>query len=230
VLVNVFFGVPLPLSSFLMIIICVFTDLFVSLALIMEKEEFDLLNLPPRNHKKDHLINLKIYGQSYLFIGVMETLCAHAMFFLYYWRHARIPIRSLFFAFQKYSDGFYGYTEAELTHFNVVGQSVYFVTLVILQWGNVLSIRNKRLSIVQADPVTKKRRNPYLIPAALTAFVIAVFVTEEPGLQSLFGTGSVPIEFWLIPIPLALGILVADEVRKLIVRNWPTGPLAKIAW
>ena len=32
VLLNVFFGVPLPLSSFLMIIICVFTDLFLSLS------------------------------------------------------------------------------------------------------------------------------------------------------------------------------------------------------
>ena len=42
VLLNVFFGVPLPLSSFLMIIICVFTDLLLSLSLIMEKEEFDL--------------------------------------------------------------------------------------------------------------------------------------------------------------------------------------------
>lgn len=61
VLVNVFFGVPLPLSSFLMIIICVFTDLFLSLSLIMEKEEFDLMSLPPRNHKCDHLINLKMY-------------------------------------------------------------------------------------------------------------------------------------------------------------------------
>jgi hypothetical protein len=34
------------------------------------------------------LINLRIYGQSYLFVGVMETFSAHAMFFLYMWRHA----------------------------------------------------------------------------------------------------------------------------------------------
>ncbi|KAK5733505.1 hypothetical protein LTR17_009622 [Elasticomyces elasticus] len=52
VLLNVFLGVPLPLYSFLMIIICVFTDLFLSLSLIMEKTEFDLLSLPPRNPKR----------------------------------------------------------------------------------------------------------------------------------------------------------------------------------
>jgi len=230
VILNVFFGLPLPLSSFLMIIICVFTDLFLSLSLIMEKEEFDLLSMPPRNVKKDHLINLKIYAQSYLFIGVMETICAHGMYFLFYWRHARIPASSLFLAFEKYSDGFYGYTEDELTALNVTAQSVYFVTLVILQLGNILSIRNKRLSILQAVSIRVQRRNPWLLLGAIVSIAIAIFVTEEPGIQSLFGTSSVPVEFWFIPVPLALGILVMDEIRKLLVRTFPGGPLAKIAW
>ncbi|CEJ54850.1 hypothetical protein PMG11_01139 [Penicillium brasilianum] len=230
VLLNVFFGVPLPLSSFLMIIICVFTDLFCSLSLIMEQEEFELLDLPPRNHKKDHLINLKVYIQSYLFMGVMQTVCAHSMFFFYYWRHAGIPASALFFAFEKYSDGFYGYTEDELTQFNVVGQSVYFVCLVILQWGNILSVRNKRLTILQADPIRKKRRNPWLLASMVISLSIAIFVTEEPGIQRIFETGSVPLEFWFLPIPLAFGVLFADELRKLAVRVWPKGPIARLAW
>ncbi|OJJ42921.1 hypothetical protein ASPZODRAFT_1238891 [Penicilliopsis zonata CBS 506.65] len=231
VIMNVFFGVPLPLSSFLMIIICVFTDLFLSLSLIMEQEEFDLLSLPPRNAKHDHLINLKIYAQSYLFVGVMETICAHSMFFLYMYRHAKIPFHSLVFAFEKYSAGFYGYTEDELTHFTAVGQCVYFVTLVILQWGNILAVRSKRLSIVQADPICRpERRNLWLPLAMLVSLVIAIFVTEVPGIQTLFGTASVPIEFWLIPLGLGFGILVMDELRKVTVRMWPNGVIAKIAW
>jgi sodium/potassium-transporting ATPase subunit alpha len=160
----------------------------------------------------------------------METTTAHAMYFLYYWKKAGIPISSLFFAFEKYTDGFYGYTQDELAHFNAVGQSVYFVTLVILQWGNILAVRNRRLSILQADPITKERRNPWLILGMIISLAIAIFVTEVPGIQTLFGTASVPIEFWVIPIPLALGILCMDEVRKLIVRLFPNGPVAKIAW
>lgn len=230
VLLNVLFGVPLPLSSFLMIIICVFTDLFLSLSLIMEKEEFDLLSQPPRNSKKDHLINFKIYAQSYLFIGVMETVIAHSMYFLYYWRHARIPASALWFAFEGYTDGFYGYTQAELTAFNTTGQSVYFVTLVMLQLGNILSIRNKRLSILQADPIRKQRRNPWLLLSAAISISIAIFVTEVPGIQSLFGTASIPLEFWFLPLPLALGILCMDEIRKVLVRSMPNSIFARMAW
>ncbi|KAK3901544.1 hypothetical protein C8A05DRAFT_34760 [Staphylotrichum tortipilum] len=230
ILLNVLFGVPLPLSSFLMIIICVFTDLFLSLSLIMEKEEFDLLSLPPRNHKRDHLITLRIYGQAYLFMGVMETVTAHAMFFLYMWRYARIPASALFFAFERYSDGFYGYTADELRQFNTTGQGVYFVTLLILQWGNILAVRNRRMSIVQAGPICGRRKNPWLLLSMAVSLAIAVFVTEVPGIQTLFVTSSVPIEFWLIPLPLAVGILCMDELRKLLVRLFPNGPVARVAW
>lgn len=65
VLVNAFFGTPLPLSSFLMIMICCFTDLFPCLALIMENQEYDLLSQKPRNARKDHLINFKVYLKYY---------------------------------------------------------------------------------------------------------------------------------------------------------------------
>lgn len=230
VLVNVFFGVPLPLSSFLMIIICVFTDLFLSLSLIMEKAEFDLLSIPPRDHKRDHLINMRIYGQAYLFTGFMETCTAHAMYFFYMWKYAGIPIRDLFFLFEGYTEGFYGYTQDQLTQFNSTGQCVYFVTLVILQWGNILAVRNRRLSIIQTDPFTSKRRNPYLVGGMLISLVIAIFVTEVPGIQNLFGTASIPLQCWFIPLPLALGILIMDEIRKLLVRLFPRSLIAKAAW
>ncbi|CAG8074967.1 unnamed protein product [Penicillium salamii] len=230
VIMNVFFGCPAPLSTFLMIIVCVFTDLFLSLSLIMEKEEFDLLSLPPRRPTKDHLINLRIYGQSYLFVGVMEAFSAHAMFFLYMWRHAGIPFSDLIFAFESYGEGFHGYTADELNHFTSVGQCVYFVTLVIMQWGNVLSVRSKRMSILQADPIRPARRNPWLPLAILISLVIAIFVTEVPGIQNIFSTASVPIEFWLIPLGLAMGVLCMDELRKALVRLFPKGPVAWAAW
>ena len=226
VILNVFFGCPLPLSSFLMIIICCFTDLACCLTLIFEREEFDLLSLPPRDPKNSHLVNFKLYTQSYLFIGVMETITAHAMFFFYMWSYAGIPIHRMFFVFENYSDGFYGHSQAELTQFLNTGQCVYFVTLVILQIANLNSVRNKRMSILQNGP----QNNWKLVLGPIVSVGIAIFVTEVPGLQRLFGTASVPLKHWFLPIPLAIGLLAMDEVRKLIVRTWPKGPVARIAW
>ena len=51
------------------------------------------------------------------------------------WNYAGIPVRDLFFAFEKYSDGFHDYSQAELAVFNNTGQCVYFVTLVIFAVG-----------------------------------------------------------------------------------------------
>ncbi|KAJ3154476.1 hypothetical protein HDU86_004605 [Geranomyces michiganensis] len=229
VVANVFLGTPLPLSSFLMIIICVFTDLLTCLSLIMEQEEFDLLSLPPRKTKSEHLVTLKLYAQSYLFMGTMMTLIAHTMFFLYMFKYAGFTPGDLFFAFENFGTGF-AYTADELANFVATGQCVYFVTLVILQWGNLFSIRNKRLSILRADPFRKERRNLWLLVGIAVALLVAIVVTEVPAIQSVFQTAPVPIEFWLYPVPFAFAILFMDEARKLVARSFPRSLIARIAW
>lgn len=243
VLVNAFAGTPLPLSSFLMIMICCFTDLFPCLALIMEHEEFDLLAMKPRNPKKDHLINLKIYLQSYLFMGSMQTMCSLSMFF--YFMKSATGLGWYDFV-GTYSAGPWGppenptwgtdpstgkpLTSDEFTLISYTGQCVTFVTLVILQWGNILSIRNRKLSILQADPIRPKRRNLWLFLGMFCSLVVAIIVTEVPWIQTTLLTGPVPIKHWLIPIPLAVGIIAMDEIRKLIVRCFPNSFVAKLAW
>ena len=95
--------------------------------------------------------------------------------------------------------------------------------------GAISSIRsNKRLSILQADPIRPQRRNLWLFVGMVVAFMRCSRLRSS--IHTLFGTASVPIEFWLTPLPLALGILMMDEVRKLFVRSYPNGLLAEIAW
>ncbi|KAI9281009.1 hypothetical protein BC943DRAFT_310639 [Umbelopsis sp. AD052] len=242
VLVNAFAGTPLPLSSFLMIIICCFTDLFPCLALIMEREEFDLLSQKPRNPKRDHLINVKIYLQSYIFMGSMQTICSLSMFFLFMKEHTGL---TWYDWVGTYSSGPWGpennptwgwdstgtpLTSDQFTAISYSGQCVTFVTLVILQWGNILSIRNRKLSILQADPIRPARRNLWLFLGMACSLVVAIIVTEVPWIQNTLLTGSVPIKHWLLPFPLALGILMMDEIRKLLVRSFPNSIIAKLAW
>jgi sodium/potassium-transporting ATPase subunit alpha len=201
-------------------------DLASCCTLVFEKEEYDLLSIPPRDQKNSHLVNIPLYAHSYGFIGNMEMITAHSMFFYYIWCEAGIPMSKMFFVFEKYSDGYYGHSQAALTNFLNTGQCVYFVTLVWLQIFNLNSVRNKRKSIFQRGP----QHNWWVLVGPIASLVIAVFVTEVPGIQNLFGTASVPYKFWLLPIPLGVGLLAMDELRKIIVRTWPQGPIAKYSW
>jgi sodium/potassium-transporting ATPase subunit alpha len=175
-------------------------------------------------------------------MGSMQTICSLGMFFLY--MKSATGLGWYDFA-GTYTSGPWGTPEnptwgtdtsgnaLDANSFNQIlytGQSVTFVTLVILQWGNILSIRNRRMSILQADPFRQKRRNLWLFVGMACAFIVAIFVTEVPWIQQTLLTGSVPIKFWLIPIPLAVGILIMDELRKLAVRTFPKSIIAKLAW
>ncbi|KAG0298757.1 hypothetical protein BGZ96_007632 [Linnemannia gamsii] len=233
VLINTFLGTPLSLSSFLMIIICCFTDSFPCTALVMEQQEFDLLALPPRNAKKEHLITGRIYLQSYVFIGSVMTFFSNMLFYMYMKEYTGVSFSEMVF---KYGD--FDYTnrfkdiddEMFLNYYVNTGQCVTFVSLVIMQWGNILSIRNRRLSILQADPISAKRRNLWLFAGMLAALLMAIFVTELPWINRVMLTNPVPIKYWLLPIPCAVAVLLLDEIRKATVRAFPKSIFGYLAW
>ncbi|KAK3817771.1 MAG: hypothetical protein J3Q66DRAFT_381051 [Benniella sp.] len=233
VLVNTFLGTPLPLSSFLMIIICCFTDSFPCTALVMEQEEFDLLAQPPRNAKKEHLITARIYLQSYIFIGSVMTFFSEMLFFLYLKEYTGLAFQDLVFTYSNidYSKLHPGITPEQFNNYYVnTGQCVTFVALVIMQWGNVLSIRNRRMSILQADPIREKRRNLWLFLGMFCSLAVAILVTETAAINKVMLTNPVPIKYWLLPIPCAFAVLLLDEIRKLLVRSFPKSIFAKLAW
>jgi len=96
-----------------------------------------------------------------------------------------------------------------------------YVTMVFMQYGGLLSVRNRRVSILQSNPLWGPRRN-YAVPIGMTATaLIAVVNLYGPGLQHVFGTTPIPGMFWGLPFSFALGILCVDETRKLIVRTYP---------
>ncbi|CRK31552.1 hypothetical protein BN1708_018761, partial [Verticillium longisporum] len=81
VMANVLFGLPQILSSFLMIIICLFTDAAAAIALAYEAPEADVLVRKPRVPGKDRLVDWKLIAQAYGVVGMLETLASFAMAF-----------------------------------------------------------------------------------------------------------------------------------------------------
>ncbi|KIV88710.1 hypothetical protein PV10_08368 [Exophiala mesophila] len=228
VMTSVVFGLPQVLSSFLMIVICCFTDCLAATALAYEAPEADVMRRPPRDVNHDRLVDWKLLAQSYGLIGLLETTCSFAMSYWYLYRNG-LHFADLWFAFGNITPPA-GQTSDDVTyHFNVAS-SIYFVTLVVMQWFNLMALRTRHLSIFSHPPLfNAKTRNVYLFPAILFALVVALIFTLVPGMESL-GCENVPVEFWFLPFTFGLGLLSLDELRKAAVRRWPSGLVAKIAW
>jgi hypothetical protein len=62
-------GMPLPLSAFCMIVICLLTDVFGSLSLVYEEPEADVMLIPPRDTKRDKLVDLRLMRYAFLQVG-----------------------------------------------------------------------------------------------------------------------------------------------------------------
>jgi sodium/potassium-transporting ATPase subunit alpha len=241
ILFPIFFGLPQPLSSIEMIIISMLTDCGASMSLIKEKPEADLLLRLPRRPEKDRLANTKLLFQAYCFIGIPMLVCANAMAFRVFSR-AGIPFSSLWMSFGNVQVNGVEVDPVLFANTLYRAQSVYFVTLVLMQWANLLMTRTRRLSIVQQPPIgPRTTRNLYIFLAMSFTLSILILFVFTPFFQNIFQTRDIPVEYWFIRMShlcglliLALGfgagLLIMDETRKLLVRMYPKGPLAKIAW
>ncbi|XMA20170.1 hypothetical protein WAI453_012961 [Rhynchosporium graminicola] len=227
VMTNVLFGIPQILSSFLMIIICCFTDCAAATVLAYETPEADVLLRRPRKPTKDRLVDWQLILQAYGFIGVIETLCSFAMSYWFLEREG-IPFKNLWFKYGALPDTID--PDYAASKYNEAS-SIYFINLVVMQWFALLALRTRRLSIFQHPPLfNKMTQNRYLFPAMAFALVMAIFWLYVPKFQSVLGTTPVPVEHFFLPAAFGIGILFLDEARKWGVRNWPGGILDKCAW
>ncbi|KAH9955497.1 sodium-potassium ATPase [Russula dissimulans] len=220
ILLNILIGVPQMLSNMQMILICVGTDVIPALSMCVEPPESGLLSRPPRNVRTDRLANGRLLLHAYAFLGILESLCALSMSFWYLQRNG-VPFSSLALKFGNYPP-------ALTNDLLYEAQSVYFFTLVVMQWGNLLSTRTRRSSIFQQPPTWSVNRAT--IPAGICALVVAVFFSYVPVFHNVFQTSKIPAKHFFIPLTFALGMIALDETRKLIVRNYPRSFLARIAW
>jgi sodium/potassium-transporting ATPase subunit alpha len=128
VMTNVAFGLPQILSSFLMIIICCFTDCAAATAIAYEKPEADVLVQKPRNPRRDHLLDWKLILQAYGFTGTIMTVTSFAMAYWYVARQG-LSFGTLWFGFGATPDGMDVDT---MTNILNVASSIYFVNLVVM--------------------------------------------------------------------------------------------------
>ncbi|KAH7030773.1 uncharacterized protein B0I36DRAFT_373954 [Microdochium trichocladiopsis] len=227
VMTSVLFGLPQILSSFLMIIICCFTDCAAATVLSYEQPEADVLLRKPRNVKTDRLVNWQLGIHAYGFVGVFMTFTSFAMSYWYLERRG-IPFSVLWLSYGVLPDSI------DQDYYNQClyeASSVYFINLVVMQWFNLMAIRTRKWSIFQHPPLfNPKTQNWYLFPAIGFAIVMAILWLYIPQLQDTLGLAPAPVEYWFLPMAYGAFLLISDETRKYFIRSRPNGFLAKMAW
>jgi sodium/potassium-transporting ATPase subunit alpha len=99
--------------------------------------------------------------------------------------------------------------------------SISYVTVAIGQYGTLLSVRNRRVSMLQSNPLWGPRRNLLVLVGMTGTVLICIVNLYGRGFQQVFNTRPIPGMYWGLPFTFALGILLMDEVRKAIVRKYP---------
>ncbi|KAG2337802.1 calcium ATPase [Suillus weaverae] len=229
VLANVLLGMQIPMNSYQQVCYCITNDVIMSISLMYEKPESDLMQRKPRNARTDRLTDWRLFFHVYLFYGLMLWPCAMAMWFLYLNQHG-LSFYNVILTFNQWGDGWQGYGIDQLTEFVDVGQCIYYVTVAIGQYGTLLSVRNRRVSILQSNPLWGPRRNLLVLVGMTGTVLICIVNLYGAGFQQVFGTRPIPGMFWGLPFTFALGILLMDESRKAIVRKYPKSFIAWLAW
>lgn len=93
--------------------------------------------------------------------------------------------------------------------------------MVFMQYGGLLAVRNRRVSILQSNPLWGPRQNLMVPVGMVFTMLIAIVNLYGRGFQDVFLTAPIPGMFWGLPFSFAAGILIMDEIRKLIVRTYP---------
>lgn len=237
VLAFVFAGLPQPLSAFLMIVICVGTDMCGSLGLVHEKAELDIMKRPPRNTKSDRLLTWKIFLFTYGFVGMLESSIAFFMYFFTMYL-GNVPPSRLIFAFESWGQEF-NHTildrNGTVTETMLItrddqdrllreAQTAFFVSLVMTQLWNLVSVRTRFQSSLRQSFDSR------LLLHMLGELMIVLIICYLPFFNINLSTAQARWYHFAIPAILGSLIFIFDEIRKFCVRTWPEGWFAYLAW
>jgi len=219
VMTNVFLGMPLALSSFLMIVICCCTDVGPSLAMVYEKPESSIMRAPPRRIGKDHLVTGKLILNAYLFIGMIEAAVAYATFFAYFACQGLYP-SDLLFKFGATPDG------------TSTGQCFYFYALVVMQFGNALTSRTAKIPAFRHSAFVGSTKNLRFLLAFMVSAIVFFVTCYVPFIQKGLSTTGLTANWQPLLIPwMGAAVLVcSNEARKFIAERYPGGLVARMLW
>jgi len=230
------FGLPLGISSLLVLSIDLGTELAPAISLAYEKAEADVMSRPPRNSKKDRLVSPRLLTYAYLQIGVIESIAGLFAFFAVFWQHGLPPSAIYqtakppgYFQYTTKDDFVYNgrvYTPDEQLNILRISNGAYYLTVVLSQLGHIWMCKTRNQSVFKHG-----FHNVIMnvgVPFSAAIMIIIVYV---PKVQTFFGAEVVPIQFWIPVVISIIVIWIYAEVRKYFTRRKPRNRIVKaLSW
>ncbi|OQR68806.1 sodium/potassium-transporting ATPase subunit alpha-like, partial [Tropilaelaps mercedesae] len=219
-------SIPLALGTITILFIDLGTDLVPAISLAYEQAESDIMMRAPRNPRRDQLVNERLISMAYGQIGMIQ---AAAGFFSYFaimgengfWPSRLIGIRAQWDSrdINDLEDSYgqeWPYYRRKALEFTC--HTCFFVTIVIVQWADLLICKTRRNSIFQQG-----MRNQVLNFSLVFETALAAFLTYCPGMEQALRMYPLRFNWWLFGLPFAMVIFIYDEIRRLIIRQHPGG-------
>jgi magnesium-transporting ATPase (P-type) len=189
-------GTPLPLLVIQVLAIDLLLEIPVSLALITESPEPDIMDRPPRS-RAVKLMDGETLGRATVF-GVL------------------IGAVSVLYAFNVWGRGGWQYGSLTVSDPRIyaMGTTAVLVGIMAGQLGNLISTRVGLHTVFKANPFGNK----WILIGILVELVLLAGIVYVPFLQSIFGTAALGANDWLILILLTPAVLLLDEFRKYLTR------------
>ena len=158
-------GIPLPLGTITILAIDLGTDMIPAISLAYEKAESDIMKRQPRNPFTDKLVNERLISMAYGQIGMIQ---ASAGFFVYFvimaengfWPSRLLGIRRSWdsSAVNDLEDS-YGqeWTYADRKILEYTCHTAFFVSIVIVQWADLIICKTRKNSVFQQGMKNKVR-------------------------------------------------------------------------
>jgi len=196
---GVFLGaVPLPLAVMQVLAIDLGTDMLPAIALGTERPEPGTMTRPPRP-RGERLLNRRVLGRVYGFVGPLEGLAAMASFLFAYGLAGWRPWEPL-------ADSGALYLEAT---------AMTYGGIVMAQVGAGLAMRTNRESIRAVGFLS----NRFLLVGIGVEVAMIALVSYVPGLNDAFHMGPLGPWEWLFLLVVPPLVLGAEEARKAVVRR-----------
>merc|ERR1712048_340783 len=74
-------GIPLPLTTVMILLVDLGTDLAPAISLAHEGKEADIMQRPPRDPERDNLVTWRLISFSYLQIGILQAIAGFYAYF-----------------------------------------------------------------------------------------------------------------------------------------------------